>query len=79
MGLFSLLIEFHSLTSEFVLVYISPKYLFQVVAGWNYVIKYEIKETNCSKAQFQELTTECKTISQGVSNLQNLIITKISS
>ncbi|XP_068547914.1 kininogen-1 [Anas acuta] len=37
----------------------------QVVAGWNYVIKYEIKETNCSKAQFQELTTECKTIPQG--------------
>ncbi|XP_035413186.1 kininogen-1 [Cygnus atratus] len=37
----------------------------QVVAGWNYIIKYEIKETNCSKAQFQELTEECKTISRG--------------
>ncbi|KFW08143.1 Kininogen-1, partial [Eurypyga helias] len=37
----------------------------QVVAGWNYIIKYEIKETNCSKDQFQDLTPECKTISTG--------------
>ncbi|KAM6414478.1 kininogen-1 [Rhynochetos jubatus] len=37
----------------------------QVVAGWNYIIKYEIKETNCSKDQFQDLTPECKTISRG--------------
>ncbi|XP_010077960.1 PREDICTED: T-kininogen 2-like [Pterocles gutturalis] len=37
----------------------------QVVAGWNYVIKYEIKETNCSKDQFQDLTPECKIISSG--------------
>ncbi|NXK48151.1 KNG1 protein, partial [Chauna torquata] len=37
----------------------------QVVAGWNYIIKYEIKETNCSKDQFQDLTQECKTISRG--------------
>uniref|UniRef100_A0A8B9QF82 Kininogen 1 n=1 Tax=Apteryx owenii TaxID=8824 RepID=A0A8B9QF82_APTOW len=44
----------------------------QVVAGWNYIIKYEIKETNCSKDQFQDLSPECKTTSTGVSNLQNL-------
>ncbi|NWH63367.1 KNG1 protein, partial [Geococcyx californianus] len=37
----------------------------QVVAGWNYVIKYEIKETNCSKDQFQDLTPECKITSSG--------------
>ncbi|NXY90960.1 KNG1 protein, partial [Alcedo cyanopectus] len=37
----------------------------QVVAGLNYVIKYEIKETNCSKDQFQDLTPECKTTSRG--------------
>ncbi|NXA31166.1 KNG1 protein, partial [Eudromia elegans] len=37
----------------------------QVVAGWNYVIKYEIKETNCSKDQFQDLSPECKTTSTG--------------
>ncbi|KAF1630915.1 Kininogen-1, partial [Eudyptes filholi] len=37
----------------------------QVVAGWNYVIKYEIEETNCSKDQFQDLTPECKTTSRG--------------
>ncbi|KAM9231065.1 kininogen-1 [Leptosomus discolor] len=37
----------------------------QVVAGWNYVIKYEIEETNCSKDQFQDLTRECKTTSRG--------------
>ncbi|KAM6127722.1 kininogen-1 [Phoenicopterus ruber ruber] len=37
----------------------------QVVAGWNYVIKYEIEETNCSKEQFQDLTPECKTTSRG--------------
>ncbi|NXL02520.1 KNG1 protein, partial [Mesembrinibis cayennensis] len=37
----------------------------QVVAGWNYVIKYEIKETNCSKDQFQDLTPDCKTTSGG--------------
>ncbi|NWQ74562.1 KNG1 protein, partial [Columbina picui] len=37
----------------------------QVVAGWNYVIKYEIEETNCTKDQFQDLTPECKTTSRG--------------
>ncbi|XP_072201009.1 kininogen-1 [Excalfactoria chinensis] len=37
----------------------------QVVAGLNYIIKYEIKETNCSKDQFQDLTHECKTTSGG--------------
>uniref|UniRef100_A0A8C6JEP6 Uncharacterized protein n=1 Tax=Melopsittacus undulatus TaxID=13146 RepID=A0A8C6JEP6_MELUD len=37
----------------------------QVVAGWNYAIKYEIEETNCSKDQFQDLTPECKTTSRG--------------
>ncbi|XP_025950601.2 kininogen-1 isoform X2 [Dromaius novaehollandiae] len=37
----------------------------QVVAGWNYIIKYEIKETNCSKDQFQDLSPECKTTSTG--------------
>ncbi|NXG55997.1 KNG1 protein, partial [Hemiprocne comata] len=37
----------------------------QVVAGWNYIIKYEIKETNCSKDQFPDLTPECKTTSRG--------------
>ncbi|NWY59990.1 KNG1 protein, partial [Chionis minor] len=36
----------------------------QVVAGFNYVIKYEIKETNCSKDQFQDLTPECKPTSR---------------
>uniref|UniRef100_A0A8D2MF45 Kininogen 1 n=1 Tax=Zonotrichia albicollis TaxID=44394 RepID=A0A8D2MF45_ZONAL len=42
----------------------------QVVAGWNYVIRYEIEETNCTKDQFQDLTPECKITSRGVSNLQ---------
>ncbi|NXQ53076.1 KNG1 protein, partial [Anthoscopus minutus] len=37
----------------------------QVVAGWNYKIKYKIEETNCSKEQFQDLTPECKTTSRG--------------
>ncbi|XP_014795313.1 PREDICTED: kininogen-1 isoform X2 [Calidris pugnax] len=37
----------------------------QVVAGFNYVIKYEIEETNCSKDQFQDLTPECKPTSRG--------------
>ncbi|XP_068001217.1 kininogen-1 isoform X2 [Melanerpes formicivorus] len=37
----------------------------QVVAGWNYIIKYEIEETNCTKDQFQDLTPECKTTSRG--------------
>uniref|UniRef100_A0A8D0EJW3 Kininogen 1 n=1 Tax=Strix occidentalis caurina TaxID=311401 RepID=A0A8D0EJW3_STROC len=37
----------------------------QVVAGWNYIIKYEIEETNCSKDQFQDLTPECKPTSRG--------------
>ncbi|KAM6388810.1 kininogen-1 isoform 2-T2 [Pluvialis apricaria] len=36
----------------------------QVVAGWNYIIKYEIQETNCSKDQFQDLTPECKPTSR---------------
>ncbi|KFP12252.1 Kininogen-1, partial [Egretta garzetta] len=37
----------------------------QVVAGWNYIIKYEIEETNCSKDEFQDLTPECKHTSRG--------------
>ncbi|NWT67247.1 KNG1 protein, partial [Prunella himalayana] len=37
----------------------------QVVAGWNYVIRYEIEETNCTKDQFQDLTPECKFTSRG--------------
>uniref|UniRef100_A0A8V0Z1J1 Kininogen 1 n=1 Tax=Gallus gallus TaxID=9031 RepID=A0A8V0Z1J1_CHICK len=37
----------------------------QVVAGWNYKIKYEIEETNCSKDHFQDLTHECRTTSGG--------------
>ncbi|NWX19651.1 KNG1 protein, partial [Aegotheles bennettii] len=37
----------------------------QVVAGFNYIIKYEIKETNCSKDQFEDLTPECKMTSRG--------------
>ncbi|NXN28240.1 KNG1 protein, partial [Nycticryphes semicollaris] len=37
----------------------------QVVAGWNYIIKYEIEETNCSKDQFQDLVPECKPTSRG--------------
>uniref|UniRef100_A0A8C3H2M3 Uncharacterized protein n=1 Tax=Corvus moneduloides TaxID=1196302 RepID=A0A8C3H2M3_CORMO len=46
--------------------YAKPKYLFQVVAGWNYIIKYEIEETNCSKDQFPDLTAECKITSRGL-------------
>uniref|UniRef100_A0A8C3NJ20 Uncharacterized protein n=1 Tax=Geospiza parvula TaxID=87175 RepID=A0A8C3NJ20_GEOPR len=38
----------------------------QVVAGWNYVIRYKIEETNCTKDQFQDLTPECKITSRGV-------------
>ncbi|XP_030135910.4 kininogen-1 isoform X2 [Taeniopygia guttata] len=37
----------------------------QVVAGWNYAIRYEIEETNCTKDQFQDLTPECKITSRG--------------
>ncbi|NWV60248.1 KNG1 protein, partial [Malurus elegans] len=37
----------------------------QVVAGWNYNIKYELEETNCSKGQFPDLTPECKITSRG--------------
>ncbi|XP_027746398.1 kininogen-1 [Empidonax traillii] len=37
----------------------------QVVAGWNYIIEYEIEETNCSKEQFPDLTPECRTTSRG--------------
>ncbi|KFP23476.1 Kininogen-1, partial [Colius striatus] len=37
----------------------------QVVAGWNYSIKYAIEETNCSKDHFQDLTPECKPTSRG--------------
>ncbi|NXF02026.1 KNG1 protein, partial [Smithornis capensis] len=37
----------------------------QVVAGWNYVIKYEIEETNCFKEEFPDLTSECKITSRG--------------
>uniref|UniRef100_A0A8C0BE30 Cystatin kininogen-type domain-containing protein n=1 Tax=Buteo japonicus TaxID=224669 RepID=A0A8C0BE30_9AVES len=45
----------------------------QVVAGWNYIIKYEIEETNCSKDQFQDLTPECKTTSRGSLSPLNLL------
>ncbi|KAF2975696.1 hypothetical protein EK904_014009, partial [Melospiza melodia maxima] len=38
----------------------------QVVAGWNYIIRYKIEETNCTKDQFQDLTPECKITSRGV-------------
>ncbi|NWV21547.1 KNG1 protein, partial [Origma solitaria] len=37
----------------------------QVVAGWNYIIRYEIEETNCSKGEFPDLTPECKITSRG--------------
>ncbi|NXU41635.1 KNG1 protein, partial [Drymodes brunneopygia] len=37
----------------------------QVVAGWNYIIKYNIEETNCSKEHFKDLTPECKITSRG--------------
>ncbi|XP_014727048.1 PREDICTED: kininogen-1 isoform X3 [Sturnus vulgaris] len=37
----------------------------QVVAGWNYIIRYDMEETNCSKDQFQDLTPECKITSRG--------------
>ncbi|XP_057887108.1 kininogen-1 isoform X2 [Melospiza georgiana] len=37
----------------------------QVVAGWNYIIRYKIEETNCTKDQFQDLTPECKITSRG--------------
>ncbi|NXE86466.1 KNG1 protein, partial [Menura novaehollandiae] len=37
----------------------------QVVAGWNYVIKYDIEETNCSKREFSDLIPECRIISGG--------------
>uniref|UniRef100_A0A8D2MEN1 Kininogen 1 n=1 Tax=Zonotrichia albicollis TaxID=44394 RepID=A0A8D2MEN1_ZONAL len=42
----------------------------QVVAGWNYVIRYEIEETNCTKDQFQDLTPECKITSRGVTKCE---------
>uniref|UniRef100_A0A452IG56 Cystatin kininogen-type domain-containing protein n=1 Tax=Gopherus agassizii TaxID=38772 RepID=A0A452IG56_9SAUR len=34
----------------------------QVVAGWNYAIEYEVKETSCTKNNFQDLSPECKPI-----------------
>uniref|UniRef100_A0A8C3S467 Kininogen 1 n=1 Tax=Chelydra serpentina TaxID=8475 RepID=A0A8C3S467_CHESE len=37
----------------------------QVVAGWNYAVEYEIKETNCTKNNFQDLSPECKPIVGG--------------
>ncbi|NXA63509.1 KNG1 protein, partial [Mohoua ochrocephala] len=37
----------------------------QVVAGWNYIIRYEIEETNCTKDQFSDLNPECKFTSRG--------------
>uniref|UniRef100_A0A8C0FLG4 Kininogen 1 n=1 Tax=Bubo bubo TaxID=30461 RepID=A0A8C0FLG4_BUBBB len=46
----------------------------QVVAGWNYIIKYEIEETNCSKDQFQDLTPECKPTSRGPLPTLNLLL-----
>lgn len=47
----------------------SPEYLFQVVAGINYEVEYKIKETNCSKHEYQDLHAECKPIFGVVSNL----------
>ncbi|XP_019358914.1 PREDICTED: T-kininogen 2-like [Gavialis gangeticus] len=35
----------------------------QVVAGINYEVEYKIKETNCSKDEYQDLHPECKPIS----------------
>uniref|UniRef100_A0A8C3P5Q0 Kininogen 1 n=1 Tax=Cyanoderma ruficeps TaxID=181631 RepID=A0A8C3P5Q0_9PASS len=43
---------------------------YKVVAGWNYIIKYDIEETNCSKDQFQDLTPECKITSRGVTKCE---------
>ncbi|XP_019358588.1 PREDICTED: T-kininogen 2-like [Gavialis gangeticus] len=37
----------------------------QVVAGWNYAVEYTVKETNCSKEQFQDLSPKCKPIFGG--------------
>ncbi|NWI96174.1 KNG1 protein, partial [Pitta sordida] len=37
----------------------------QVVAGWNYEIKYKIEETNCLKEDNPDLTPECRTTSRG--------------
>ncbi|XP_060098610.1 kininogen-1 [Heteronotia binoei] len=37
----------------------------QVVAGWKYAFEYLVKETNCSKAKFPDLTPECKRIPEG--------------
>ncbi|XP_077204380.1 kininogen-1 [Paroedura picta] len=37
----------------------------QVVAGWNYAFEYLIKETNCSRAGFPELTPACKRMPGG--------------
>ncbi|XP_054840240.1 kininogen-1 [Eublepharis macularius] len=34
----------------------------QVVAGWNYAYEYLIKETNCSRDEFPDLTPACKRI-----------------
>uniref|UniRef100_A0A8C5IY63 Cystatin kininogen-type domain-containing protein n=1 Tax=Junco hyemalis TaxID=40217 RepID=A0A8C5IY63_JUNHY len=45
----------------------------QVVAGWNYVIRYQIEETNCTKDQFQDLTPECKITSRGPLSTLNLL------
>uniref|UniRef100_A0A8C4XZC6 Cystatin domain-containing protein n=1 Tax=Gopherus evgoodei TaxID=1825980 RepID=A0A8C4XZC6_9SAUR len=36
-----------------------------VVAGWNYAIEYEVKETSCTKNNFQDLSPECKPIVGG--------------
>uniref|UniRef100_A0A8C0H1T7 Kininogen 1 n=1 Tax=Chelonoidis abingdonii TaxID=106734 RepID=A0A8C0H1T7_CHEAB len=37
----------------------------QVVAGWNYAVEYEVKETSCTKSNFQDLSPECKPIVGG--------------
>nr|XP_056706343.1 kininogen-1 [Euleptes europaea] len=37
----------------------------QVVAGWNYAFEYLLQETNCSKAEFPDLTPACKRIPEG--------------
>ncbi|XP_048362896.1 kininogen-1 [Sphaerodactylus townsendi] len=37
----------------------------QVVAGWNYAFEYLVQETNCSKAEFPDLTPACKRIPEG--------------
>ncbi|XP_061493402.1 kininogen-1 isoform X2 [Rhineura floridana] len=37
----------------------------QVVAGWRYSFEYLVEETNCSKAEFTDLTPACKAVPAG--------------